>query len=234
MDKCQPPCSFSKHHGRIQDTHWGKHHRRSTYAQTVSAIYITNWECVCVCAELLAQAFYISNQNGSENPGAFCRQQNKGYSTSACLELVPLKDKHCGWSAEIIYDRGTCLCLCLEQSDLIQSASKESTPRHQHLFILKGKQPSYFRLLLKRNQISFHGSTGDDRRAKLSLAESHHVLGKGEERTVWSTVQGQGLNKTGECSAALLTPPHLRKPQQYNDYAHFHKEEVDNLCSLIQ
>lgn len=130
--------------------------------------------------------------------------------------------------------QGQCLCLCLEQSDLIQSASKESTARHQHLFILKGKQPSYFRLPLKGNQISFHGSTGDDRRAKLSLAESHHVLGKDEERSVWSTVQGQGPNKTGECSAAVLTPPHLHKPQQYNYHAHFHKEEVANLCSLEQ
>lgn len=125
MDKCQPHCSFSKHHGRIQDTHWGKHHRRKLIC-TVYAIYKLK-KCLCVCAEWLAQGFYISTQNGYKNPGPFSRQ-NKGYSTSACLEFVPLKDTHCCWSAEIIYDSGTCLCLCLEQSDLIHSASKESTP----------------------------------------------------------------------------------------------------------
>lgn len=77
-----------------------------------------------------------------KNSGPFSQQQNKGNSTSACLEFVPLKDKHCCWSAEMIYDSGTCVCLCLEQSDLIQSASKESTSPKLHLFTLKGKQLS--------------------------------------------------------------------------------------------
>lgn len=96
--------------------------------------------CLCVCVAFLAQGFYISTQNGYKNVGPLSRRQNKGYSTSACLEIVPLKDKHCCWSAEIIYDSGTCLHLCLDQSDLIQSASKESPLRH--LFALKGKQLS--------------------------------------------------------------------------------------------
>lgn len=150
MDECQSRCGFSTHHRRIQDTRRGKRHERSNI---LCRLHHREFPCVLLSDSamfggfLFAPGLFTPAQNGSKNQGTLIWQQIKDYpTTSACVKFIALKDKHSLGSAAIIYDSGTCLNLSLEQSFGL-CASKESTPTllqtyHQHLFTLKGKQPS--------------------------------------------------------------------------------------------